>query len=93
MSTSRRSLTTSLAAAALLVALAAGCGGDDDDNDDGGNSQIPNPASVFCEEQGGTVSIVTADDGSQSGLCQLPDGTEVDEWEYYRANNPDATTP
>lgn len=46
---------------------------------------VPNPASVYCEEQGGEVVIVTAADGSQSGRCRLPDGTEVDEWEYYRA--------
>lgn len=46
---------------------------------------VPNPASVYCEEQGGEVVIVTAADGSQSGRCRLPNGTEVDEWEYYRA--------
>lgn len=70
----------------VLLAL-TGCGSDDDSD-----TQLPNPASVFCEEQGGTVRIETADDGSQAGICVLPDGTEIDEWEYYRANSPDATT-
>lgn len=50
---------------------------------------IANPASVFCVEQGGTVEIVDEADG-QVGYCILPDGTRVDEWEYYRAENPDA---
>lgn len=70
----------------LCVALlAGGCGDDADDSDVG----VPNPASVFCEEQGGTVRIETAEDGSQVGICVLADGAEVDEWEYYRANTPD----
>jgi uncharacterized protein len=48
------------------------------------NEEIANPASEFCEEQGGTVEIATDDAGNQSGICRLSDGTEIDEWEYYR---------
>jgi len=51
---------------------------------------LANPASVFCVEQGGQSEIRTADDGSQSGICILPDGTEVDEWDYYREHHPEA---
>ena len=47
---------------------------------------LANPASQYCVAQGGEVLIVTAADGSQSGRCRLPDGTEVDEWEYFRAS-------
>ncbi|MDH4078109.1 MAG: DUF333 domain-containing protein [Acidimicrobiia bacterium] len=47
---------------------------------------LANPASVYCVSQGGEVVIVTAADGGQQGLCRLPDGTEIDEWEYYRAS-------
>jgi putative hemolysin len=50
-----------------------------------GGSQIANPASVFCEEKGGKVEIRTAADGSQQGFCLFTDGTECDEWAYYRA--------
>jgi hypothetical protein len=25
-------------------------------------------------------------------MCKLADGTEVDEWEYFRANNPETET-
>jgi putative hemolysin len=73
-------------ACCAVVAL-TGCGESSDDTE----TQTPNPASVFCEEQGGTVRIETAADGSQSGMCVLEDGTEIDEWEYYRANSTDAT--
>jgi len=44
---------------------------------------LANPASVYCEEQGGTVEIEETDDG-QRGVCVLPDGTRVDEWDLYR---------
>jgi len=45
---------------------------------------LPNPASVYCQEQGYTLEIRTAEDGSQSGLCHFPDGSECDEWAYFR---------
>jgi len=47
------------------------------------NAQIANPASVFCEENGGKLKIVDAPEG-QLGICTLADGTECDEWKYYR---------
>jgi uncharacterized protein len=65
--------------AAVLAALTllTGCG--DDGADDAG---IANPAAVYCEEQGGTVS-------GEEPLCTLPDGTVVDAWEHYREANPE----
>jgi len=48
---------------------------------------MPNPAAVYCEEQGGTINIVKDAEWNESGMCKLADGTEVEEWEYYRANN------
>ena len=53
---------------------------------------MPNPASVYCEQQGGSVNIVKDAEGNESGMCKLADGTEVDEWEYYRANHPETET-
>ena len=49
---------------------------------------MPNPAAVYCEQQWGTVNIVKDAEGNETWMCKLGDGTEVDEWEYYRANNP-----
>lgn len=45
---------------------------------------MPNPASVYCEQNGNRLVIVTATDGSQSGICIFPDGTSCDEWAYFR---------
>src|SRR5512136_2571992 len=45
---------------------------------------MPNPAAVYCEQHGGKLEIVTAADGSQSGLCIFPDGSTCDEWAYFR---------
>ena len=45
---------------------------------------IANPASTYCIDHGGKLQIITAADGSQSGQCTLPDGTQCDEWAYYR---------
>ncbi len=52
----------------LIVAVVAlsSCG--DGDEDDNGPAGVPNPAAVFCEEQGGTVEIVTDTQGNQSGI-------------------------
>jgi len=47
-------------------------------------ANLPNPASVYCEEQGNRVEIRTAPDGSQFGVCIFPDGSECDEWAYFR---------
>jgi hypothetical protein len=45
---------------------------------------MPNPASVYCEQQGNRLEIVTATDGSQNGVCVFPDNSTCDEWAYYR---------
>jgi uncharacterized protein len=54
------------------------------DADNSGTPNMPNPASVYCEQQGYQLEIRTASDGSQSGVCVFPDGSECDEWAYYR---------
>jgi putative hemolysin len=54
-------------------------------------NELPNPASKYCIEQGGTLDIITAEDGSQSGACTLPGGTVCDEWAYYRHECPDCS--
>ena len=45
---------------------------------------MPNPASVYCEQNGNQLEIRTAEDGSQSGVCVFPDGSTCDEWAYFR---------
>lgn len=46
---------------------------------------MANPASTFCVDQGGESVIVTAADGSQSGVCRFADGRKCDEWSFYRS--------
>ena len=60
--------------AALLSAgilTLAGCGKE--------NTELANPASVFCEEQWGTLKL---EEGSW--LCMFKDGSYCEEWSYYR---------
>ena len=45
---------------------------------------MPNPASVYCEQNGNKLEIHTAGDGSQSGVCVFPNGSTCDEWAYFR---------
>jgi putative hemolysin len=45
---------------------------------------MANPASVYCEKNGGKLEIVTDSTGSQSGLCHFPDGSTCEEWAYMR---------
>jgi uncharacterized protein len=85
------------AAMVICVGLTtAACGSDETPSDPTtpptgtGPVGLANPASEFCVEQGGSVEIADEADG-QVGYCNLPDGTRIDEWEYYRAEHPDAT--
>ncbi len=45
---------------------------------------LPNPASVYCEQNGYELEIRIAADGSQDGICVFPDGSGCDEWTYFR---------
>jgi uncharacterized protein len=45
---------------------------------------MPNPASVYCAQNGNKLEIHTAADGSQNGICIFPDGSTCDEWAYFR---------
>jgi putative hemolysin len=45
---------------------------------------LPNPASVFCEERGGRLEVRIGDDGGQVGYCVFSDGSECEEWAFYR---------
>lgn len=48
------------------------------------SSQVANPASAFCVEIGGKSVIKKDSNGNEYGVCQLPNGKEVDEWAFYR---------
>ena len=44
---------------------------------------IPNPAAVYCNDQGYKGDIRTDPTGGQYGVCIFPDGTECSDWDYY----------
>ena len=48
---------------------------------------MPNPASAYCAKMGGTLQIKDTPKG-QVGICVLPDGSQVEEWELFRRDNP-----
>lgn len=74
----------------FAMLMIAGCQSQTSDNDENiaddlpENTQIANPASTNCIDNGGTLNIVTEEDGGQIGICTLPDGTECEEWAYFR---------
>ena len=51
------------------------------------NVLLPNPASEHCIRKGGKLEIVKGEPGER-GMCHLPDGTVVEEWELFRRDNP-----
>jgi len=54
---------------------------------------MPNPASVYCEEQGYTLEIRTDESGGQYGVCVFPDGSECEEWAFFRGECGPGSTP
>ena len=46
---------------------------------------IANPAAEFCVAQWWESYIVEDEDWAQKWMCRLPDGSEMDEWEYFNA--------
>jgi len=47
-------------------------------------AEQPNPASVYCEENGGTLEIRSDEFGGQAGYCLFPDGSECEEWAFFQ---------
>ena len=48
---------------------------------------IANPASINCVNNGGKLKVME-DEKGQHGVCVLSDGTECEEWAYYRKECP-----
>lgn len=46
-------------------------------------TQIANPASQYCEENGGMVEIRETENG-QVGICVFPNHKECEEWAFFR---------
>lgn len=44
---------------------------------------VPNPASKFCEDQGYRLEM-REESGGTAGYCIFPDGSECEEWAFFR---------
>lgn len=74
-------LILSLAAATTLAACSAS------EKQEPSNVNVANPASEFCIKQGGKSEIKKDKNGNEYGVCHLPDGKVVEEWEYFHQHN------
>jgi putative hemolysin len=72
-----------LMAVTILTACSTGYRTDEGFWNSSHNTQIANPASKFCIDNGGQLDIRTSEDGSQIGYCILA-GEECEEWSLYR---------
>ena len=48
---------------------------------------MANPASVYCQQKGGTLIPVQTTQGV-SNNCKLPGGETIDEWALWRRDHP-----
>ena len=66
----------------LFVVFSSGCVQD--------SANMPNPASVYCEDEGGEIQMVATPEGS-AGYCRLPDGRICEEWDYFNSGGSECT--
>lgn len=45
---------------------------------------IANPASIFCEHQGGSLEPKKDAEGNEYELCHFAGGQVIEAWEFYR---------
>ncbi len=48
------------------------------------DANMPNPAAKYCVDQGGQEEIRKDDQGNEYGVCKFSDGSECDEWAFFR---------
>ena len=84
-------MTLKLVTASLCFTFVAACGGSTPapagPTTDDKTAGIANPASVYCGEIGGELTMVEGEGGT-SGVCKK-DGAECDEWALYRGECPE----
>lgn len=64
-----------------LMLITTGC--KKANNNQNNQAGLANPASVYCEENEGKLEMRGAEGGT-SGWCIFPDGSQCEEWAYFR---------
>jgi hypothetical protein len=70
----------------LSTLVLAACGQEEPEPE--GAVGMANPASVYCEEQGGTVVNKMRGELGEYGVCVFEDNLQCDEWAMYRGECP-----
>lgn len=58
------------------------------DSSVGNNVTLGNPASNYCVDSGGTLSIERDGSGGEYGLCHFEDNRSCEEWTMFRGDCP-----
>jgi putative hemolysin len=66
----------------LGIVLVSACSSYETSPTPSGN--LPNPASVNCEQNGGEFEFRQDSSGGSVGICIFPEGIECEEWAYFR---------
>ncbi len=66
----------------IIVMVAAACS--PTQGNPTAEANLPNPASVHCEQSGGKLEFRQDESGGIFGVCIFPDGSECEEWAYFR---------
>jgi putative hemolysin len=66
----------------ILIVLLASCGPSHAGPTPAPN--MPNPASVYCKQNGGRLDLRQDATGGVTGVCVFPDGSSCEEWAYFR---------
>ena len=67
----------------FMFLMIGGCSPSEPDQ----GAQMANPASEYCLKIGGKLEIIE-DAAGEKGMCHLPDGTVMEEWELFRRDDP-----
>jgi uncharacterized protein len=76
--------TSVLIILAGLILASAACGPAPTPSPVPTQADLPNPASIFCEGQGGRLEIREDASDGQAGICVFADGSECEEWALFR---------
>lgn len=72
----------------VVLGVAAACGGAAAEPTTEPGVGLANPASVYCDEQGGELRIESRPDGGQYGVCYFDDNRQCEEWAMFRGDCP-----